>query len=92
MIPQPPPPPPMPHPPPHEPRIDYENGGFAPEKYEDRPTLVTVMNVINTLTHLVIGPVTVIAIMIANSLQTTTSLKQHIYLCTIGVSEMFLYC
>lgn len=84
--PPPPPPPPMPHPPPQEPRVDYENGGLNPEKYGDLPCLIIVMNIINTVTHLVLGAVAILAIAFANSIASSGSLKQHIYLCTIGVS------
>lgn len=63
-----------------------ENGQYDVVGKAQTSTFIVVINIVNTLTHLVLGAVALSAIIFANQFSLTTSLKQHIYLCVTGVS------
>lgn len=80
----PPPPPPLPADPVH-----IEANIQQTAQRQEINVAMIVLNVVNTVTHVLIGAVALSAFIFANVFHGTNNLKQHIYLCVTGVSNLF---
>lgn len=54
-------------------------------------TKIVVLNIFNTITHMVIGGVSLVAIVFALRPGFSDDFRQHIIMCTVGVSTQNLY-
>lgn len=82
-MPPPPPPPPMS-------QVQIEEGiRPAPPPNTRVSGVVVCMNVINTITHLLLGMVAFSAFFFTNMFPFAANFTAHVYLCVIGVSTIF---
>lgn len=62
-----------------------------PRNTGESSTFILLMNVTNTITHLMLGAVAIGAITFATAFSGQNTLSQHIYLCVTGVSTVYTH-
>lgn len=68
-----------------------QNINVAEINVDEKSAFVVFMNVVITLTHILVGAIAFNAIFFANIFDFRNSFEQHIYLCVIGVSDTLIY-